>query len=201
MYMFDTQEKSDVRKTKKILLSNGKLMGCCVNGRVWIYSCALCAVCADQQLDNRHNLVDITKDKFMEAKGVCERPNGIKYLSAHCSLLVLGSHLEALSQLPKQTGIPCENVDFLTLYGVRCWGACAAVRRSKKPWLIHSMKDIIIDRVPYDSSNSGPRQARAEQRGQPRCQGIRLVILILARVISSLGQVKKCALLFKQDKE
>ena len=107
---------------------------------------------ADQQLDNRDNLVDIMRDKFMEAEGVCERPNGIKYLSAHCyfSLLVLGSHLEALSQLPKQTGIPCENVDFLTFYGVRCWGACAAMRRSKKPWLIHSMKHIIIDRVLYD---------------------------------------------------
>ena len=95
MYMFDTQEKTDLRKTKKILLSNGKLIGCCVNGGVWIYSCA---VCADQQLDNRDNLVDIMRDKFMEAEGVCERPNGIKYLSAHCyfSLLVLGSHLEAL---------------------------------------------------------------------------------------------------------
>ena len=29
-------------------------------------------------------------------------------------------------------------------------GACAAIRRSKKPWLMHSMKHIIIDRVLYD---------------------------------------------------
>ena len=34
----------------------------------------------------REDLVDIMRDKFMEAKGAHERPDVIEYLSVHCNI-------------------------------------------------------------------------------------------------------------------
>ena len=40
-----------------------------------------------QQRHVRKLIIEIARGKFMEAKGVHERPNGIEYLSVHCNIL------------------------------------------------------------------------------------------------------------------
>ena len=94
MYILDSQERIDPRNTNRFRLSHGKLRGFRINGRAWTFSGT---VCVDPPWDASEDLVEIARDKFMEAEGDRERPDGIEYLSVHCDIsqLVLGSPTDA----------------------------------------------------------------------------------------------------------
>ena len=83
MYILDSQERIDPRNTNRFRLSHGKLRGFRINGRAWTFSGT---VCVDPPWDASEDLVEIARDKFMEAEGDRERPDGVEYLSVHCDI-------------------------------------------------------------------------------------------------------------------
>ena len=89
--------------------------------------------------------MNIMRDKFMEAVQAegGQQPHEIKYMSVHCNILLVP--VFGFPKLPKQPGIPCGNVGFLTSLGALCAGACAAAKILRKTWHRYSMTHIIIE--------------------------------------------------------
>ena len=144
MYIFDTQKKPDPRKTNRptgfFSVSYEKLRGFQVSHRVEERG-PFQALSVWTRGGMIGDLVDITRGKFMEAikSNTCLSTAVYR----RCSSVRLRRHERFqcydFSKLPTQTGIPRENVGFLSLLGVKCGGACVAMRSSKKPWPRYSM--------------------------------------------------------------
>ena len=77
------------------------------------------------------------------------------------------------SKLPTQPRIPCGNVGFLPLLGVRCEGACAAMKISKKPWPRYSLTNLHGSRCSPRASSGGTTRAAARPGRLPRRRGPR----------------------------
>ena len=127
----------------------------------------------------------------MEAQGALDRPPAIQYLSVHCNIsqLILSSGSKEVMKVPVRgflqiattswiPGIPCGNAGFLTSSGcVRCGGACAATRISKKPWSRYSLTNLMTESVLYGlrcssrASSGGTMRAAARPGRLLRRQG------------------------------
>ena len=137
------------------------------------------------------------RDKFMEAVQAegGQQPHEIKYMSVHCNILLVP--VFGFPKLPKQPGIPCGNVGFLTSLGALCAGACAAAKILRKTWHRYSMTHIIIEPAFYglkcsSKARSGATTRAAAQPGvcattraaaQP---GVCLVVRVVTRAVEYL---------------
>jgi len=181
-YILDTQKNTDPRDTDRFLLSHGKLSGFRVCGTAWTFSGT---VRVDPPWDDSlgKDLVEIARSKFKEAEGARERPDAIEYLSVHCdiSLLILGSPSEA-QKVPLRGFLQTANTTWkslwerwlLTLLGVRCEGACAAIWISKKPWPRYGLTNLHGSRCSSRASSGGTTQSAARPGRLLRRRGPRV---------------------------
>ena len=85
----------------------------------------------------------------------------------------------AFSKPPQHAGIPCGNAGFLISSGVRCGGACAATKSSRKPWMRYGLTRIILQPPRYGlkcsskALSGGTTRAAARQGLLPRRRGPR----------------------------
>ena len=109
----------------------------------------------------------------------------------------LGSNAEqrlpcsSFSLLWQHPGIPCGNTGFRTSSCVRCVGACAAAKSSRKPLMRYGLTRIILQ-LPEPASLwseilvQGALGRKNEGRRPARAQGFFLVVGVLARGIKHI---------------
>ena len=117
LYLFDCQDTC-TNNPKRLLLRHGQYQNFRVNGTAWTLSCT---ICVDRVGDKSCDLVEITRVKFMDALGACNRPPAIQYLSVHCyiSPLVLSSGSKKETKVPVHCFLQIATTSWNSMW--ECW--------------------------------------------------------------------------------